>query len=149
MRVAVILGLSLLLAACSPPDWLTPYRVEIHQGNYVSQDMVAKLRPGMSRSQVRFALGTPLLADPFHKDRWDYIYVFEKDEKIVQRRVITVIFAEDKLVRVEGDVVAAAAPAGDAGVPPARAPVKESAPVTEGPKQEKGFFGSIWEKVGF
>ena len=111
MRVPAILALALGVAACSPPDWLTPYRVDIHQGNYVTQEMVAKLRPGMSRSQVRFALGTPLLADPFHRDRWDYVYVFERNEKILQRRVITVIFAEDKLVRVEGDVVAAAAPA--------------------------------------
>ena len=136
MRVVLLLGLSFLLAACSPPDWLTPYRVDIHQGNYVSQEMVAKLRPGMSRAQVRFALGTPLLADPFHKDRWDYVYVFEKEEKIVQRRVITVIFADDKLVRLEGDVVAAAAPAEEAGLLPGRAPVKATAPVTEGPKQE-------------
>lgn len=149
MRVAAILALALGVAACSPPDWLTPYRVEIHQGNYVTQDMVAKLRPGMSRSQVRFALGTPLLTDPFHKDRWDYIYVFERSEKIVQRRVITVIFAEDKLVRVEGDVMAAAAPAEDPTLVPGRAPVKETAPVTEGPKEEKGFFGSMWEKIGF
>lgn len=149
MRFALLLGLSFLLAACSPPDWLTPYRVDIHQGNYVTQEMVAKLRPGMSRTQVRFALGTPLLADPFHKDRWDYVYVFEKDEKIVQRRVITVIFADDKLVRLEGDVVAAAAPAEDPALVPGRAPVKETAPVTEAPKEDKGFFGGLWEKMGF
>lgn len=135
-RIILLLGLSFLLAACSPPDWLTPYRVDIHQGNYVTQEMVAKLRPGMSRTQVRFALGTPLLADPFHKDRWDYVYVFEKDEKIVQRRVITVIFADDKLSRLEGDVVAAAAPAEDPALAPGRAAVKETTPVTEGPKKE-------------
>jgi outer membrane protein assembly factor BamE len=150
MRVAAILLLSLGIAACSPPDWLTPYRVEINQGNYVTQDMVAKLRPGMTKSQVRFALGTSLLVDPFHKDRWDYIYVLEKDEKIVQRRVLTVIFVDDKLQRVEGDVVAAAPRqdelSGTGTTVPAQPAPRASPPP---PPEEKGFFGKMWEKLGF
>lgn len=150
MRLAAILLLALGIAACAPPDWLTPYRVEINQGNYVTQDMVAKLRPGMTKSQVRFVLGTSLLVDPFHKDRWDYIYILEKDEKIVQRRVLTVIFVDDKLQRVEGDVVAAA-PREDAlsatgtTVPAQPAPRASPPP----PPEEKGFFGKMWEKLGF
>lgn len=151
MRVAAVLGLALGVAACSPPDWLTPYRVEINQGNYVTQDMVAKLRPGMTRNQVRFALGTPLLTDPFHKDRWDYIFVQERNEQILQRRVVTVIFVDDKLQRVEGDVVAAAprddAAPGRAGESPSEAsPAPKSA---QPPPEEKGFFGKMWEKLGF
>lgn len=151
MRVAAILGLALGVAACSPPDWLTPYRVEINQGNYVTQEMVAKLRPGMTKTQVRFVLGTSLLADPFHKDRWDYIYVLERNEKIVQRRLLTVIFVDDKLQRVEGDVVAAAPrddalPAAGAPAPAQPAPRASSSPP---PPEEKGFFGSMWEKLGF
>ena len=151
MRVAAILGLALGVAACSPPDWLTPYRVEINQGNYVTQDMVAKLRPGMTRNQVRFALGTPLLTDPFHKDRWDYVFVQERNEQILQRRVVTVIFVEDKLQRVEGDVVAAA-PRGDAsaGTEAGAALRAQPAPKsTTPPPEEKGFFGKLWEKLGF
>ena len=51
-----------------------PYRIEIQQGNFISQDMVAQLKPGMSKEQVRLALGTPLLNDIFHADRWDYVF---------------------------------------------------------------------------
>ena len=83
---------------------LTPHRIEIQQGNYVTQDMVDKLKPGMSRSQVRFALGTPLVTDPFHNDRWDYVYVLQKKGVVTEQRRIVVVFSEDKLVRIDGDV---------------------------------------------
>jgi outer membrane protein assembly factor BamE len=86
---------------------LTPHEVDIQQGNVVTQDMVAKLKPGMSRSQVRFALGTPLVVDPFHSDRWDYVYVLQKKGKVVEQRRIVVVFKEDKLAHIEGDVVPA------------------------------------------
>ncbi|HSQ05349.1 MAG TPA: outer membrane protein assembly factor BamE, partial [Burkholderiales bacterium] len=69
--------LLLLLAGCSRVPMLpnlTPYKIDVQQGNYITQDMVAKLKPGMTRSQVRFILGTPLIADPFHAQRWDYLY---------------------------------------------------------------------------
>jgi outer membrane protein assembly factor BamE len=69
--------------------------------------MVAKLKPGMSRSQVRFALGTPLVTDPFHPDRWDYVYVMQKKGKVVEQRRIIVVFKDDKLTHIEGDVVPA------------------------------------------
>ncbi|MDH4292736.1 MAG: outer membrane protein assembly factor BamE, partial [Betaproteobacteria bacterium] len=63
-----ILITTLLLAGCGNipvvPPLLTPYKIDIQQGNYITQDMIAKLKPGMSRSQVRFALGTPLIVDP-------------------------------------------------------------------------------------
>lgn len=100
----------LLLAACSnTPDItsrLSPYRIDVRQGNYVTQDMVAKLRPGMTRDQVRFALGTPLVADMFHADRWDYVYRFQPGRGEAQLRRLVVFFEEGKLVRVGGDVVA-------------------------------------------
>ena len=83
---------------------LTPYKVEIQQGNYVTQDMVEKLKPGMTRSQVRFALGTPLVTDPFHNDRWDYVYVLQKKGVVTEQRRIVVIFSDDKLLRIDGDV---------------------------------------------
>ena len=86
---------------------LTPHKIDIQQGNYVTQEMVAKLKPGMSRSQVRFALGTPLIADPFHPDRWDYIYVLQKKGKVHEQRRIVVVFHDDKLARIEGDVTPA------------------------------------------
>lgn len=87
---------------------ITPHKIDIQQGNYVTQEMVSKLKPGMSRSQVRFALGTPLVVDPFHNDRWDYVYVLHKRGRLVEKRRIVVLFAQDKLVRIEGDVTSPA-----------------------------------------
>ena len=81
------------------------HKIDIQQGNYVTQDMVDKLKPGMSRNQVRFALGTPLVADAFHNDRWDYVYVMQKRGRVVEQRRIVVLFKDDKLVRIDGDVV--------------------------------------------
>jgi len=124
---------TLLLQGCSNIPLLPglkPYRIDIQQGNYVTQDMIAKLQPGMSRSQVRFALGTPLIVDPFRTDRWDYAYVLYKQGALVEQRTVTVIFRGEVLDRIEGDVVAGAnisqSPA--AGKP--SAPVVPAAPAT-------------------
>jgi outer membrane protein assembly factor BamE len=87
---------------------LTPYKIDIQQGNYVTQDMLAKLQPGMTRSQVRFALGTPLIVDPFRTDRWDYVYNLYKRGVLTEQRVVTVVFRGDVLDRIEGDVAAGA-----------------------------------------
>ena len=90
---------------------LTPHKVDIQQGNYVTQEMVSKLKPGMSKSQVRFALGTPLVVDPFHADRWDYVYVQQKRGRTVEQRHIAVIFKDEKLLRIDGDVAPASSSA--------------------------------------
>ncbi len=101
---------------------ISPYKMDIQQGNYVTQDMVAKLKPGMSKAQVRFALGTPLVLDPFHAERWDYIYVLQKGGKVVEQRRLIVVFTDDKLLRLEGDVTSA--PLDTSGGPAAAANVK-------------------------
>ena len=88
---------------------ITPYRIDIQQGNFISQDMVAQLKPGMSKEQVRLALGTPLLTDIFHADRWDYVYWYEKAGAKPEQRKLTVFFEDGKLTRLDGDVVAAGA----------------------------------------
>jgi outer membrane protein assembly factor BamE len=125
LSLSFLLFPSLLLAACSStPDItsrLSPYRIDVRQGNYVTQDMVAKLKPGMSRDQVRFALGTPLVADMFHADRWDYVYRFQPGRGETQLRRLVVFFEDGKLVRVGGDVVAESteATAADAVATPA------------------------------
>jgi outer membrane protein assembly factor BamE len=101
-----------LIAGCSMPTLptlpgLTPYKMDVQQGNVVTQEMIAKVQPGMTRNQVRFALGTPLVVDPFRTDRWDYVYYFQKAGVVAEQRRIAVIFKDDKLVRIEGDVVPA------------------------------------------
>jgi len=106
MRKLVLIPL-LLLAGCQYVPMLPglkAHKIDIQQGNYVTQDMVAKLSAGMSRSQVRFALGTPLVVDPFHADRWDYVYVLQKKGLVTEQRRIVVVFKDDKLVRIDGDV---------------------------------------------
>jgi outer membrane protein assembly factor BamE len=102
--------LSLVLAACgfSVPriPGVTPYKMEIQQGNQVTQETLAQLKPGMSREQVRAALGTPLLTDIFHGDRWDYVFWRESADGTREERKIAVHFRDGKLLRVDGDVVA-------------------------------------------
>jgi len=80
--------------------------MEIQQGNFVTQDMISKLKPEMTRDQVRFVLGTPLVTDMFHADRWDYVYMrIPQGGGEPQRRRFAVFFEDSKLKRVEGDVV--------------------------------------------
>ncbi len=92
------------------------YRIDIQQGNVISQDAVDRLRPGMSRDQVRFVMGTPLVRDPFHADRWDYVYLYEPGSKGGERKLerLTVFFEGDRLARLSGtvhpDLTAAARP---------------------------------------
>ena len=95
------------LSACGGTNFITPYRMDIQQGNYISQDMVSQLKIGMSKEQVRYVLGTPLVADIFHADRWDYVYYRDPRKGQREGRKIAVVFEDGKLVRVVGDVVAA------------------------------------------
>ena len=93
------------LAACGAGIYipgLSPYRMEIQQGNYVSQEMVSQLKEGMSKEQVRLTLGTPLLTDLFHVDRWDYVYYREASDGKRESRKLAVFFADGKLTRVDG-----------------------------------------------
>ncbi len=97
---------ALFSTGCSVVDKLRPYRIDVRQGNLVTQEMVSQLKKGMTRDQVRFALGTPLLDDVFHPDRWDYIYRYTEGRGEPEQRKLTLRFENDQLVRVEGDVVA-------------------------------------------
>ena len=106
MPRTLVVVLSLLTAACGP---ITPYRIEIQQGNYVTQEMAAQLKPGLTRDQVRFVMGTPLLSDIFHEERWDYVFVRQRaNSNVVEQRRVAVFFEDGKLKRVDGDIVAAA-----------------------------------------
>ncbi|MDP3123820.1 MAG: outer membrane protein assembly factor BamE, partial [Thiobacillus sp.] len=91
------------MAGCSTPR-IGPHRIDVQQGNALDQENVARLKPGLSRSQVRFLLGTPLVVDPFRTDRWDYVYVFYKAGKLAEQKRITLFFDGDTLTRIEGDL---------------------------------------------
>lgn len=103
---------ALALAGCgSLTNWLDAYTIDIQQGNYVSQDMVSQLKRGMSKEQVRFVLGTPLLADIFHADRWDYVYYNKPPGGKTVKRGVAVFFKDGKLARVMQDLDTASADA--------------------------------------
>ncbi len=141
--------LILLIAGCQQMPQLSvptlpglgPRKIEIQQGNVITQEMVDKLQPGMTRNQVRFVLGTPLLVDPFRTDRWDYVYTMNKAGQLVEQRQLKVFFQGDKLLRYEGDIVAeakAAAKPADKSVAqplvkPAAAPVAAAQPAPAAP----------------
>jgi len=115
LRRSVCLSLSgsmlLGLTACGSLDQssrsainrLKPYKIDIVQGNFVSREQAAALKQGMSRTQVRDILGTPLLSSVFHADRWDYVFTFKRQGVEQQARRVTVFFQGDVLSRVEAD----------------------------------------------
>lgn len=82
--------------------FLSPYRTDIQQGNFVSEEMLTQLKPGMTQAQVRFALGTPLLNDAFHKDRWDYLFRLQKRSGETTSSHVVVFFEDGKMLRYEG-----------------------------------------------
>jgi outer membrane protein assembly factor BamE len=82
---------------------VSPYKIDIVQGNFVSKEQAAALQNGMSRIQVRDILGTPLLTSLFHADRWDYVFTFKRQGREPQTRKVTVFFKGDVMERVEGD----------------------------------------------
>ena len=98
MRILASLAVCTCLAGCG-----LVYKIDVQQGNYVTQDVVAKLKPGMSRSEVRQVLGTPLLSDVFHANRWDYYFSHVKGGKAQDRKRFYVHFEADKVVSFGGD----------------------------------------------
>jgi outer membrane protein assembly factor BamE len=103
--IAVVTSVALMLGGCNWFPSLGVYKLDVNQGNYLTQDQVDRLRVGMTPQQVKLALGTPLLNDPFHASRWDYIYVFERQGRVLEDRKFSVYFVDDKLARWEGDEV--------------------------------------------
>jgi len=84
---------------------VTPYKVEVVQGNFVSKEQVDALKAGMSRQQVREILGTSLLTDVFHSDRWDYVFTIRRQGVEPQQRRLTLFFKGELLERYEGDTM--------------------------------------------
>lgn len=98
MRYLALAACALVLSACG-----FIYRIDVQQGNYVAQENVAKLKAGMSRNEVRQLLGTPLLRDVFHADRWDYYFSNTSGSRSDPPSRLTVIFKDDKVVQWTGE----------------------------------------------
>ena len=110
MRYLVVLMVFLCASCSSSLPGLKPYHLDIQQGNVVTSKMMLQLKPGMTKSQVRYVMGTPLLQDSFHQDRWDYIYQMNKGGEVVERRRVILEFNNDGLAKVRGDVIPAGSP---------------------------------------
>ena len=91
-RFIAAFGLAVLLSGCG-----LVYKLEVNQGNYVTEDMAAKLKEGQTRQQARLVLGTPTTESIFHKDRWDYAYSLERRGKPITAHKLTVLFVDDKV----------------------------------------------------
>ena len=106
---SIFFGLgALALSACKnvgSMDFPGVYKIGIPQGNIITQDMVDQLRPGMTKRQVIFVMGTPLVRDPYHQDRWDYIYSYQPGGGVRGQERISVFFQNDLLVSFSGDFV--------------------------------------------
>ena len=114
MRLSLLILLSGLMVVALPGcstlpgmglltrlSFLSPYKMDIRQGNYIDPVAVAKLKPGMTRQQVQFIMGTPLISDVFHADRWDYIYSLQHAGKLVTTQQLTLYFKDDRLDRID------------------------------------------------
>lgn len=154
-RFACTAFLAAAMAGCSSvPRIVNEYKIDVQQGNVLTQDMVSQLKPGLTKDQVRFVLGTPMLMDMFHANRWDYAYRLQKGSTgdVEMRKFSTFFDADGKLIRVAGDV--AAAQASDASAEP-ESQSREidlgsvSADTVAPPIEDKGFFGKMMESVGF
>lgn len=107
-RPALALLLAAALAGCHSLQTndnflgiITPYRLEIVQGNVITREAAARIVPGQSRAQVRDILGTPLVADPFHADRWDYVFAIRRQGAPTQLRRVVVTFKDDALASID------------------------------------------------
>lgn len=136
MRKSLLLIACLALPACTDAIRIPfVYRIDIHQGNIYDQEMVDQLKPGMTKRQVAFVMGTPLLQDVYHNDRWDYVYSNEPGGEDRVEKKFTIHFKDEELVGLEGDL--------RPGNSPSLAGKKEV--VTDVPKIQRD--KTVWESI--
>ena len=153
-RTLVLSVFCFCLAACSVvPNYFNAYKIDVQQGNVLSQDMVSQLKPGQTRDQVRFILGTPLITDIFHQQRWDYVYRYHNGKTgAVEQRKLAVYFDKSNLLeRVAGDVDTANV--ADLTAPVIRTRLVDLGSIGEGvpmpPPEDPGYFRRLLNWVGF
>jgi outer membrane protein assembly factor BamE len=144
-HIPILVLILLSVSACArhaDGTWKAPlvYRIDVQQGNVVDQEMINKLQPGMDKKQVKFIMGTPLITDPFHSDRWDYVYSMEPGKSERQQRRVTLYFKSEKLAYIDGDIKVTAFPSIETDKNKDRVvdvPLKES---------KEGFFSRMIDK---
>ncbi len=145
MRKLLIFGILLAsLAGCGSVDRIPfVHRIDVQQGNVLTQEAVDQLRPGMTRRQVKFVMGTPLLMDPFHDNRWDYLYRMQPGRGEVEQKRVTLFFDGDRLVEIRGDL----RPRPDAATD--TAPKIATVTVPPQPRKPRGLLTRLWNWMGF
>lgn len=141
----LLAGITLLMGGCSYEGTKKlpgVYRIDIQQGNVVDQDTLDQLRPGMPMQQVRFIMGTPIIVDPFHQDRWEYIYSYSEGGKRRKQRRITLHFRDNRLDAIDGNVLTAERDGDDV--------LKEPSRTVEVPLERgDGFFSGLFDFLPF
>ena len=142
------------ITGCSSvPRIVNEYKIDVQQGNVLTQEMVSQLKPGLTKDQVRFILGTPVLMDMFHANRWDYVYRLQKGNTGVAetKKFSTFFDANGKLLSVSGDVMAEQT-TDVAAAPESKLREIDLGSIDAGavapPIEERGFFGKMMESVG-
>ena len=96
---------SILISGCSNFGFPGVYKLRIQQGNVITQQMIDRLKPGMSKNQVIFVLGNPVLEDPLTKERWDYVYTIQISGEKLNKQILSIYFEKDKLSHFFGNYV--------------------------------------------
>ena len=104
--IPLVLATGLLAGGCAQRDpnrsgLFEPFRTDLPQGNYLTRETLDQVKPGMTREQVRFALGTPLLRHIFHPDRWDYVFRYQFPNGRAELRRATIVFSDDRVTTIE------------------------------------------------
>ncbi len=137
-----VAALCFLVAGCSwVPTWGV-YKIDINQGNFITRDLVEKLKVGQTKSQVRIILGTPLVADAFHANRWDYVYRFESGGRVLEERKFTVLFQDDTLTKWGDDELPISPIRGYAGE-------RKEGVTTSISVEDKSWWGTIRDFLGW
>jgi len=119
------------------------YKIDIQQGNVINQEMLNKLAPGMDKKQVKYIMGTPVIIDPFHNERWEYIYSLQKGGKVREQRHITLHFENGKLEHISGDIEVSNIPRREEEI----VTEDNAIIVPESEQEEKGFFSRLFKKI--
>ncbi|MCD6734740.1 MAG: outer membrane protein assembly factor BamE [Burkholderiaceae bacterium] len=130
--LAATLAAALAAGGCAQRDpnrsgLLDPYRTDLPQGNYLTQQTLDQVKEGMTREQVRFALGTPLLRHVFHPDRWDYVFRYQFPNGRAELRRATIVFRDDRVAAIEAEALPAKEDPADPALPGYRPPATAEA----------------------
>jgi outer membrane protein assembly factor BamE len=139
-RTLLCITAALMVSACAVERLPGVYRIDIQQGNVVTHEMLDQLEPGMSRKQVRFVMGTPMIVDSFRDDRWDYYFSFRPGNGDLETQHVRLIFEGDRLARVDGSLPPR--PEGDAYTGGSR-----TVAVTGQLPDSRGMLDKVWDSL--